>query len=462
MREQRIKLFPFDELRVEDYRGIKQVNEHAYAEITGMIPFKRKEEYIDLCNRETWVQVVASGEEQEYILFCGLVEKIKIEVMNKTCMMRVTLKSGTILLDEKKRIRSFQSPNLYYEDLLSVCNKNYSNAKEFMTEGQGKATGQFVMQYQETDWTFIKRLASMNNTIVVADSTICGEKYYFGIPEGKSTIDCEHIEYRIEGDVDEYWRKKGKGLDIAPTDTMTYIWESREIYELGDEGVIGGRQLAVWKIETKMKGSLLYHTYYMRSKAGFQVPLQYNMELCGVSLFGKTVGVKKEKVQIELTEDENKGQAQKYWFPYATVYSSPDGTGWYCMPEIEDKIRIYFPTEQENDAYVASAYHEGDGGLRTNPACKFWRNKGGKEIQLSPDKILLTNNNGTYVEFSDAEGIKMVSEGTVAIEANGGVYLSSRNASIELDAKEKVAIRQGDTSIDLAGNLHLSGAQIKL
>ena len=57
------------------------------------------------------------------------------------------------------------------------------------------------------------------------------------------------------------------------------------------------------------------------------------------------------------------------WFPYATVYSSGDGTGWYCMPEIGDKIRLYFPTEKEQDAYVISAYHEGNGGLRKNPQC---------------------------------------------------------------------------------------------
>ncbi len=462
MREQIIKIHPFNELQVEGYQGIKQVNEHAYAEITGMIPFDKMEEYCNLCSQETWAQVIACGEEMEYILFHGVVEEVRIEVVNETCMMRVALKSGTVLLDEKKRIRSFQSPCLCYEDLLSVCNEKYKDASVFMTEGQGKATGQFVMQYQETDWMFIKRLASMNNTVVVADSSVYGQKYYFGVPKGRSTIDAEHIEYMVQGNIDEYWKKQAKGLDIEPTDTMTYIWESREIYELGDRGVVGGKELAVWKIESKMKGSLLYHTYYMRMKVGFQVPLQYNMELCGVSLFGKTAGVRREKVQIELTEDENKGQTDKYWFSYATVYSSPDGTGWYCMPEMGDKIRIYFPTKQESNAYVASVYHEGDGGLRTNPECKFWRNKEGKEIQLSPDKILMTNNNGTYLELSDAAGIKMVSEGGVAIEANGSLHLSSRKESIELNAAEKVAIKQGNTKLDLDGDMHLSGAQVKL
>lgn len=462
MREQIIKLKPFNELRVEDYQGIKQVNEHAFAEIKGMIPFEKMEEYCSLCSQETWAQVIAYGRKTEYILFHGVVEEVRLEVVNETCVMCVTLKSGTVLLDEKKRIRSFQSPSLCYEDLLSVCNEKYKDAGVFMTEGQGKATGQFVMQYQETDWMFIKRLASMNNTVVVADSSVYGQKYYFGVPKGKSTIDAENIEYMVQGDVDEYWKKQAKGLDIEQIDTMTYIWESREIYELGDRGVVGGKELAVWKIETKMKRSLLYHTYYMRTKAGFQVPLQYNMELCGASLFGKTAGVRREKVQIELTEDENGGQTDKYWFPYATVYSSSDGTGWYCMPEMGDKIRIYFPTEQESEAYVASAYHEGNGGLRTNPECKFWRNKEGKEIQLAPDKILLTNNNGTYIELSDAEGIKMVSEGGIFIQAGGMLSMFSQDASIEFSAAKAVTFKQGETEMELGDNLKLSGARIKL
>ena len=132
------------------------------------------------------------------------------------------------------------------------------------------------------------------------------------------------------------------------------------------------------------------------------------------------------------------------------------------MPEIGDQIRLYFPAERETEAYAASAYHEGDGGLRTNPACKFWRNKEGKEIQLSPDKILLTNNNGTYIELSDTEGIKMVSENTVTIRANGTMFISSLNSTIELSAPEKIKLKQGETEMELGGDLSLNGAQVKL
>lgn len=172
--------------------------------------------------------------------------------------------------------------------------------------------------------------------------------------------------------------------------------------------------------------------------------------------------VKAEKVQMEILEDENKQGAGVYWFPYATVYSTQDGTGWYCMPEIDDKVRLYFPTEKEQDAYAASAYHEGEAGLRSMPERKFWRNKEGKEIQLAPEKILLTNNNGTYIELSDANGVEIVSSGTVTLSAGGMLSISSRNATIELSAPKRVKLKQGDTMMELGGDLNMSGAQIKL
>lgn len=38
-----------------------------------------------------------------------------------------------------------------------------------MTTAKEKETNRFIMQYQETDWNFIKRLASINHTVVMAD-----------------------------------------------------------------------------------------------------------------------------------------------------------------------------------------------------------------------------------------------------------------------------------------------------
>lgn len=372
------------------------------------------------------------------------------------------LKSGTVLMDYQEKMRSFQSESLTYRELLDICNEDYDSAVKIMTVAKEKTIDQFIMQYRETDWSFVKRLASMNHTVVVADCSAKGERYYFGLPERNDTITGDFVEYHTYCDIQKYWKKKGSGLSVTPFDTMSYIWESREIYRLGDCGNINGRRLFVWKIIREMKGNILYHTYYMQSKSNFQVAVQRNYGFSGVSLSGIVKDVSEEKVQIEIVDDENKDRAGMRWFPYATVYSSEDGTGWYCMPEIGDKIRLYFPTEREREAYVASAYHEEDTALRKNPQRKFWRNREGKEIQLAPEKILLTNNNGTYIELSDTDGIDIVSAGSVTLSAEGTLRISSSSASIEMSAPNRIKLKQGDTEMSLGGDLNMSGAQIKL
>ncbi len=463
MREERLVIYPFDALKVEEYQGLQQVNEHASVRISGMFPFDKKDEYMQAARRQLWVRVAAvTPEGTETILMNGVMENMEIQVKGRTCRMELEIGSGTVLMDCDKRTRSFQNTELLYSDVLDVCSRQYDAAAKIMTAAKGKSIGGFLMQYRETDWNFIKRLAGMNHTVVVADCYTHGEKYYFGLPERNNTIEEDHVEYSSCYDMEEYWQKKDRGLPVTPADTTSYVWESRDIYRLGDCGLINGHQQFVWKIETAMKGNVLYHTYYMRPKSGYRAPLQYNAGVSGASLAGIVRGVSGEKVQMEILEDENKQGAGAYWFPYATVYSTPDGTGWYCMPEIGDKIRLYFPTEKEQDAYAASAYHEGGAGLRSTPEKKFWRNKEGKEIQLAPGKILLTNNNGTYIELSDAKGVEIVSAGTVSLSAGGMLSISSRSSTIELSAPNRVKLKQGDTVMDLGGDLNMSGAQIKL
>ena len=65
--------------------------------------------------------------------------------------------------------------------------------------------------------------------------------------------------------------------------------------------------------------------------------------------------VRADVVRVSLRTDARKETGK--WFSFSTVYSSPDGSGWYCMPEPGDEIRLYFPTEQEKHGYVISAVH---------------------------------------------------------------------------------------------------------
>jgi hypothetical protein len=200
----------------------------------------------------------------------------------------------------------------------------------------------------------------------------------------------------------------------------------------------------------------------MKTRPGFQVPAYDNPGLAGVSLMGKVIKVKDEEVKIQLCCDENQEGTGARWFSFSSIYSSGDGSGWYCMPEPGDLVRLYFPTAKEEEAYVISSFHEDGAALRTKPAHKFWRNKEGKEIRLSPERILITNNDGTSIELSDEEGIEIISENSVTIRAGNSLSISSSDSSIELDASRRIRMKQGDTEMTLGGDIFMQGGRIRL
>ncbi|GLC81714.1 phage baseplate assembly protein V [Lacrimispora brassicae] len=461
MREERIVIHPMEYLEILSYEGVKQVNDHAWVRFSGQIPFEKKQECMALGRKQTWMQIAAISGDKEYSLFFGVLEHLQVKVENQTCIVEASLKSGSTLMDTETRIRSFQDKYLTYDKLLEVCGKAYPNSDNIITEGKKKTIDAFIMQYRETDWQFIKRLASKIQTVVVPEYKTEGVKYYFGLPNRNDSISENTCEYTIISDMQEYSKKRAQGLNISQDDTVSYIWEDREIYELGQNKIIDGKEMYISTIKTLLKGDELYHTYYMKTKRGLCLPRQYSQTVAGISLIGSVVKVKHEMVHVKIDKDDNIQSSGYCWFPFATVYSSSDGTGWYCMPEAGDRVRIYFPTKDEAEAYVISAYHEGNAELRQDPDKKFWRNKEGKEIQLTPEHILMTNNHGTYIKLDD-DGIEIRSEGSVSIRSKKNMNITSSSGTIELNASKKVRLKQGDTEMDLGGDLSLQGARIKL
>ncbi|KAF6589054.1 phage tail protein, partial [Paenibacillus sp. EKM208P] len=79
--------------------------------------------------------------------------------------------------------------------------------------------------------------------------------------------------------------------------------------------------------------------------------------------------------------------------PYSTVYSSPDGSGWYVMPEAGDQIRLYFPDEREQNAFAASSVDlaSSDPVKRSDPAVKSISTKYGKQVVFKPGAVEIIN-----------------------------------------------------------------------
>ncbi|MDY5435693.1 hypothetical protein [Peptostreptococcus porci] len=462
MRADRIEIEPFCELVVIDYKGLSAVNEHGEVKVTGDIPIEKMHEYMSQAKDITLVKIIAvEMNGNRHILIYGYLVECSIKKEGDVAVMDILVKTGTYQMDRSKHIRTFQNEDITFSEVLNHCNESYINSDVILISGKGQQIPEFIVQYQESDWKFVKRLASYLNTVVVPDMKTGGVKYFFGYPRFEKRKMSQITSYQISRDLEEYEYKKEHGISISEKECSYYIVSSREIYEIGNRIEFMEKELIIERIETEMRGGELFHTYYMKPEQGLCVWREYNSQMIGAGLLGTVKEVKGDKVKVRLELDENKRYAGYKWFAFSTVYSSPDGTGWYCMPEPGDTIRLCFPSEQPLDGYVSSAVHEYS-KERNNPEIKFLKNRYGKEIYMAPDRIMLTNNEGTSIEISDRKGIIMKSAGSIALHANGKVSFMSKQSSVQLQAATRIRLKQNDSVVNIKDDITFEGMHIKL
>lgn len=461
MREYSLKLAPFQTLDVLSCHIEKKLNDHAKFEFSGYIRAEDEEKYLNAGMEDIQVKLLLECEEEpEYVLCCGVAKDVQIQTVGDLRKLTVQASSGSYLTDLVKQVRVFQNSNSTYDAVLKHNEKNYSNSSHSMVVGVSSSIEDVLVQYHETDWEFAKRLASHFNDVVVPAYRTEGINYFFGLPEGRKNIDLSQSTYTIRKDAADYLQKtKNQGVSLIEADALCLEADSREVYEIGDSFLFRGQTFYIYEIESNLIGQELVHHYKLKSKAALKTIKRFNEKMIGASLEANITGVSKDTVQVQIAADGI--QDSKKWFLYSTVYSSPDGTGWYCMPEEGDSVRLYLPNEKEKDGYIISAVHLAtDGEARSTPDNKSLRSKYNKEVLFTPSLLRMTNNKGMTVEISDEEGIIISSDKAVVIEATEGIQIVSLEQSVEVVAPESIRLDQGETSVVVEDTIHWKGPQI--
>ena len=296
----------------------------------------------------------------------------------------------------------------------------------------------------------------------MANEKSAGVKYTFGIIEEAGRELLSYESYSIVNLIGEYQIKKNCGM--TESDAVAYKVKTREIFYLGDAVCFLGKNYVVGEVERKWEGNEVYNYYLLETKGELRQVSYGNKKIIGASLKGNVTDVKKDTVKVVLMEDETGGWAGQKWFAYSTIYSSPDGTGWYCMPEKGDSVRLYFPNENEAEAYVNSSVNEqsSNSSARSNPDEKSIKNKQGKEVLFKPDRLVFTNNKGMSIEIVDDEGILIESDKSITIKAKENIGIISMEQGVEMSAPEKIAFQQGNTMLELADDINVQGGRVNM
>ncbi len=441
MKAMNINVKPFSMREILDCQIKKVVNEHMLAYISGYIDDK---DALNKLDADTEITIEITDEDgMIHTLFRGILYRLVNTEEGFLTKLEIQAISKTTLLDSVDNMRFFYNKKQTYKEIVRYivsANENTSVIMNAVSEQQCN----IIMQYRETDWCFLKRLASCLNTVLIPDCTNSHICFFFGLPDKESAeLDTESYELNITDHIQEY------------------VVESRDILNLCTPVEFHGHRLYVYGIESRFYKQELIHRYRLRGREGFQVKSYQNDRIIGASFKGEVSEINHEVVRIACQYGCKVNDEDTVWFPFASVYSTPGGTGWYCMPEKGDRIRLYFPDEDENQAYVVNAVHlECDGDMRKNPEEKSIRTKHDKEIRFTPEKIMITNHKGLSIVLDDNKGIVINSDRTVKITASESVEIES-GGETSIVAVRGIIFRENNNSLMISDGISHTGLTIQ-
>ncbi|MEK4425968.1 phage baseplate assembly protein V [Solibacillus sp. FSL K6-1523] len=480
-------------IRVSQIEITEQMNAHATLHLTGLIPEELEDSYVYMTDAETPIEVLQIASDGKTTpIFNGLALEVQVKSVMGNYYLEVQAVSHTYVLDVKKKNQTYQDASMSYGALIEACIADQSAADFMDYVTKGAKLGSFTMQYLETDWEFLKRMASRFHIGLLPDTVHPSAKFYFGVPfQAGSIPEMKAINYRVKKSIGNFLISSKNHLDsLTDSDYMYYEVESIQPFKIGNEVTFQSQKLYVYKIFSTLKDGLFKHIYTLTPQNGFSVHTTYNQAIIGASLQGKVIDVAGDKVRIHVDFDEGQEKETAYWFPYSTIYASEDNTGWYFMPELSDSVRIYFPSNRENEGIALSSVSKAppqsgamlaatnppasqgggsssaappednrqDPARMADPDVKTLRTKHGKQILLAPDRIVISGG-GLMISLMDDNGISIISDQNITLQATEKVVINAKQ--IMINANEKIEMTCKDSSIKMEDKMEIKGTEVR-
>ena len=216
---------------------------------------------------------------EDEILFYGVIYEVTERWEAGFLSLRIIARSLSWLLDLEKKSRSFQKTESQHTEIIANILDEYgayaiSNFKDRQIDTP-------YIQYNETDWEFIRRITSRLGVHVIPSDRQEYPGLYIGFPDRQKTEPIDNAIYRFGID-DEFIRKRSGNKS-------QYIYYDVEDYsprQLGDAVVFQGAELSVCEINARLDRGVLRFAYRLAGTLYNKVQPEYNSSIRGLSLTG--------------------------------------------------------------------------------------------------------------------------------------------------------------------------------
>ena len=460
-----ITLAGFENLEIKKLTVTQEVNEHAHLNLYARLAKEDEQNYIEAFNLNKALKFIKDGK----TLFVGLMRNFQVITVQNVQHVNIDVISLTYLMDIDLRCRSFQNTDMSYDDVLEEVTDIKVYSKSIFTDNvsKGKKINKPIIQYMETDWQFLKRLATHFNSVLIPNVRLDGPAFFFGIPSFGSDNLKLHNFTSISNF--ERYRVLSTETPLIPFECKSFETEVYKLYELGEKVIVNNITTHVGKTTYSYENSFIRNICVFNIPAGLSTIFAPNLNIAGSSIFGRVLAVARDRVKIHLDIDKDQPIDEAFWYPYATMYASNDETGWYCMPEIDDVVRLYHPDGIEESAMLINSIKPHPTSTvenlpanhrMANPDIKYFRTAFGKELKLRPDGIdIIAKDNTVFITLNDDGTMYFNSNDKISMTAVNDIEIKAKNVNIE--AEEKIELKSKDGTLEMLEDIVVKGKEVR-
>ena len=374
---------------IQEFVLDENINEHQKLEIQLEMDDEQRKNLERIIEKEDVgieIELANVDKDVKRKVFSGIVDYFEIlDYGSYGCRILMRAFSKSVLFDRKneKKYRVFQDRNLMFSDIIDEINKDYADKKLEIkySDIAKKQIGSLIVQFDETDWEFLVRLASQLKTgmFVIEQGIIL-----FGIVEmGEIKKENKYFsDYSLVRDYKNLYYKVQSNKVINLGDTVSISEnavenEGNDKYSSGNKG-----NFSVLKTRIFLKDFILKSEFLATDMSSYHIFKKYNEKIKGcrietnVERVFEDGGIAKMEVRFaeglkkivqERSNDESNDKAyddygiKRFPLSYQTFYSQTN-TGFFCTPEENDTVEVYFPNEDERFAKVSWAINNKGNG----------------------------------------------------------------------------------------------------
>jgi hypothetical protein len=467
---------PYELMKIVDIKIANKPNNHGYIYLKCLIDesinfdsaIKASTEdeicvYEELkdTNDEKTVNINEVNESNSKRLFNGIVQNIRTTNVNGIYYLEIQALTSSFKLDIKEKSRSFQNVDMTYNDLINNMLTDYSGYGFTQNVGKGQKIGKPLFQYKETDWNFLKRIASELGSELYCDVINLNYMFNFGMPHEQNYELKDDMDYDVFKDIKSFYEAGGYSAGHDDTDFFYYEIKRRDILEIGSEIYYKQKDLYVREYEAYKHKEEIFYKYKLCRKNGVWQNIIYNKLLKGATIEGKVLAVQEEVVKLHLDIDENQNETEAYWFPFLP----PSVNIMYSMPLVGESVRLYFPNESSEEPIITGCVRKnGDTCEKTSDTTnRYFETEHGSEIAMLPGSLSIKGGSEAplSISFDDETGVTLTSPNGLSLNAGGEIVIKTPN-NVNINAQSQIQMTKGNTEngVSIEGEFHIKGNNV--